>query len=207
MQGTSKNIAPVTDVKEGIGFEVWQPGGTRSTEVKNDKTIHKTVQHFADGSIAATLEAIILARLEPTFDFVVGEDVLPKVLTGYQLLPAVVRTSGNTGPWDSPGSLRTVHLADGTTAREQVTAYEVPRYFAYRTSDYTFALRYLATHADGQWWFEQHNNGTKVRWTYTFHSRSWFSAVLLAMFVRTQWVGLMRTCIMNLQRILEAAHS
>lgn len=181
------------------------PEEAGSADVKNDKTIYKTVKRFADGSIAATLEVIIPARLEPTFDFVVAENVLPKVLTGYQLLPAVVRTSDNTGPWDRPGTVRTVHLADGTTAREQVTAYEAPRYFAYRTSDYTFALRYLATHAEGQWWFEERNNGTKVRWTYTFHPRNWFSAALLAMFVRTQWVGLMRTCIMNLQRILEAA--
>lgn len=171
--------------------------------LKNSK--QKSVQRLADGSIAATLEAFIAARREPTFDFVTAEGVLPKMLTGYQLLPAVVRTSGNTGPWDRPGSARTVHLADGTTAREEVTAYEVPRYFAYRTSHYTFALRYLATHAEGQWWFEEHNNGTKVRWTYTFHPRSWFSAIPLAMFVRTQWLGYMGTCIMNAQRILEAA--
>ena len=53
---------------------------------------------------AATLMFSVGAKIVPVFDFIVPEDVLPKVLTGYGLLPGVVRTSGNTGPWDSPGS-------------------------------------------------------------------------------------------------------
>ena len=114
------------------------------------------------------------AGAQQVFNFVVAEDVLPKVLTGYGLLPAVVGTSGNTDQWDRPGSVRTVHLADGTTAREEVTDYESGRYFAYRTSDYTFALRHLAAFAEGQWWFKSDANGTAVRWTYTFQAKNWF---------------------------------
>jgi len=133
------------------------------------------------------------------FDFVAAEDVLPKVLTGYGLLPGVVRTSGTTRPWDQPGAVRNVHLADGTTACEQVTAYERLRYFAYRTSEYTFAQRYLANFAEGQWWFENEGSGTQVRWTCTVHAKSWLTSVPLAQFFRTQWVGYMRTCIRHVQ--------
>ena len=99
----------------------------------NDQTnsIRAVVRRIGSVQFAATLEARIAAPLLSVFDFIVAEDVLPKVLTGYGLLPAVVRSSGNTGPWDQPGSARTVHLADGSTAREQVTAYERPVYFAY----------------------------------------------------------------------------
>lgn len=102
------------------------------------------------------------------------------MLTGYNLLPAVVRTSGNTGPWDQPGSSRTVHLADGTTAREQVTDYDRPRYFAYRTSDYTFSLKYLSTGAKGQWWFEEKDGQTNIRWTYAFKAKGPVTASLLS---------------------------
>ena len=63
----------------------------------------------------ATMEIDVAAAIELVFDFVSAEDVLPKVLTGYGLLPPVERTSGNTGPWDRPGSSRTVHLADGNS--------------------------------------------------------------------------------------------
>jgi hypothetical protein len=149
--------------------------------------------------IAATLETSVSAGAPQVFNFVVAEDVLPKVLTGYGLLPAVVGTSGNTGQWDRPGSVRTVHLADGTTAREEVTDYESGRYFAYRTSDYTFALRHLAAFAEGQWWFKPDANGTAVRWTYTFQAKNWLTSILLRLFVRTQWVGYMRTCIVHVQ--------
>ena len=82
--------------------------------------------------ISVTREVVVHAGIREVFDFVAAEDVLPVVLTGYGLVPAVVSTSGNTGPWTNPGSSRVVHLADGNTAHEQVTHYDRPRYFAYR---------------------------------------------------------------------------
>jgi hypothetical protein len=167
-------------------------------------SVREKVRRIGSQQIAATLEARIAAQAQPVFDFVAAEDVLPKVLTGYGLLPAVVRTSDNTGPWDQLGSARTVHLADGTTAREQVTGYERPRYFAYRTSDYTFALRYLANSAHGQWWFENDGGKTQLRWTYTFHAKNRLASIPLVLFVRTQWVGYMRTCIRNVQHQFES---
>ncbi len=82
------------------------------------------------GPSSVTREAVVSAGSEAAFDFVAAEDVLPKVLTGYGLLPAVVATSGNTGSWSEPGSRRIVHLADGSTAREEVTRYDRPGHFA-----------------------------------------------------------------------------
>ena len=112
--------------------------------------------------------------------------MLPIVLTGYGLLPAVMSTSGNTGPWDRPGSSRTVHLIDGTTSREEITDYERPIYFAYRTSDYTYALKNLASSARGQWWFEDHGDRTHVRWTYTFTAKGALTAIFLRLFAPFQ---------------------
>lgn len=112
--------------------------------------------------IAVTLTTRVDAEIEQVFDFTAAEDVLPKVLTGYSpFLPAVVSTSGNTGPWDIPGSSRLVHLKDGSRAVEEVTAYERPTYFAYKSSQFTFALRYLAHGAAGQWWFTDDHGGPK----------------------------------------------
>jgi hypothetical protein len=54
--------------------------------------------------IEAVMEIDVAAPIAAVFDFVTAEDVLPKVLTGYRLLPGVVSPSGNTGPWDQPGS-------------------------------------------------------------------------------------------------------
>lgn len=147
--------------------------------------------------VATTMETIVAGPIAAVFDFVADEGVLPTVLTGYGLLPAVTSTSGNTGPWDQPGSSRTVHLADGTTSREEVTAYDRPAYFAYRTSDYTFALKYLAGSARGQWWFEDGDHQTHVRWTYTFTAKGAVTAILLRLFCQFQWAGYMRVCLAN----------
>lgn len=147
--------------------------------------------------ITATVEAQTDATAARVFDFAVAEDVLPKVLTGYGFVPAVVGTSGNTGPWDVPGSMRTVHLKGGDTAREEVTDWVRPSYFAYRVSDFTFALRHLATEGRGQWWFEERNGRTHVRFTYTFIPKGPVSALMLLLFVRTQWAGYMRVCLQN----------
>jgi hypothetical protein len=150
--------------------------------------------------VETTMETTIGAPIEAVFDFIAAEDVLPKILTGYGLLPAVARTSGNTGPWDTPGSSRTVHLADDTTSREEVTDYKRPTYFAYRTSNYTFALRYIATAAEGQWWFTEHQGQTNIRWTYTFAATGAATAILLSIFARLQWSGYMGVCLENTHR-------
>ena len=76
--------------------------------------------------VSITRRAVISGSPEAVFAFITAEDVLPKVLTGYGPLPAVVRTSGHTGNWDIPGSARVVHLADGTSVREQLTHYVSP---------------------------------------------------------------------------------
>ena len=157
--------------------------------------------------IAVSMETRIEGAITDVFDFVAAEDVLPKVLTGYGLLPAVVKTTGTTGPWDKPGSHRIVNLKDGTTAREEVTTYRRPEYFAYKTSEYTFALKYLATGATGEWWFEREGNGTKLRWTYTFQGKNSFTSLLLSLFARTQWAGYMTVCLRNVQKHFAARHS
>lgn len=148
--------------------------------------------------ITATVEVVIDAHVENVFDFGVAEDVLPKVLTGYGLIPAVIATSGHTGPWNVPGTVRTVHLEGGDSAREEITDWVRPSYFAYRTSNFTFALKYLATEARGQWWFEDRDGRTHVRWTYSFTAKGPIRALFLQAFARTQWAGLMRLCMQNM---------
>ena len=153
-------------------------------------------------TVAITLLTTVHASPEHTFDFVVAEDVLPKVLLGYGPLPAVTSTSDRSGPWDQPGSYRTVHLADGTTSREEVTDYQRPSYFAYKVSNFTFALRYLATEGKGQWWIRSASEGATIRWTYTFTSRSVLTYPLLWGFAQWFWRGYMRVCLKAVQQQL-----
>lgn len=154
--------------------------------------------------VAVTVRGRVRAPIQDVFHFVVAEDVLPKVLLGYGPVPGVVATSGNTGPWDVPGSMRTIHLKNGDTAREQVTDFQPPSYFAYRVSDFTFVLKHLATQGRGQWWFTSGEGGTHVKWTYTFMARSAFTQPFLRIFALLLWRGYMRVAIRETKAQLEA---
>ena len=65
--------------------------------------------------VSVTRKVFIPHGSDEVFKFVVAQDVFPKVLTGFGPLPAVVKTSGNTGAWDVIGTSRLVHLADQRT--------------------------------------------------------------------------------------------
>ncbi|UFZ03490.1 SRPBCC family protein [Bradyrhizobium ontarionense] len=149
-------------------------------------------------TVAVTHEAFVPGRIDDVFDFVAAEDVLPKILTGYGLVPAVAFTSDISGPWDQPGSHRVVHLADGSTVDEGVTHYDRAAYFAYRVSNPSFALKHLMTGATGQFWFEATEGGTRVRWTYTFHAKNRLTRLPLTLFVKSQWNGYMDVCLRNI---------
>lgn len=155
--------------------------------------------------VSITRTAMLPGAPEAVFAFIAAEDVLPKVLTGYGPLAAVVATSDHTGPWDQVGSARVVHLADGSTAREQVTLLEAPRRFAYRVWDFSNPIiKALATEARGHWTFVAAAQGTQVTWTYTFVAKNAVTAVPLSAIAQVLWRGYMDVCLENSVRLMTA---
>jgi Polyketide cyclase / dehydrase and lipid transport len=153
--------------------------------------------------IAITRTSVIPGSVADVFAFIAAEDVLPRVLTGYWPLPAVVKTSDITGPWNQPGSARIVHLADRTTVREQLTSYDAPGHFAYKVWDFgNPLLGALCTGARGEWRLDPHPNGTMVTWTYPFNARNAAAYVPLAAIARLLWHGYMDVCLNNLWRFM-----
>ena len=144
-----------------------------------------------------TRNIVVPGDIAAVFDFVSAEDVLPKILTGYGLVPGVVSTTDVSGPWDRPGSHRIVHLSDGSTVHEGVTHYDRPAYFAYRVSDPSFALKHLMRQARGEFWFERAGTRTQMTWTYSFEPKNVLSRIPLSLFVSTQWKGYMDVCLKN----------
>lgn len=153
--------------------------------------------------VSITRQAVIAGTPEAVFNFISAEDVLPKVLTGYGPLPAVVKTSENTGPWTVAGSARLIHLADGSTVREQVTQFEPSNRFAYRVWDFGNPLiRSVATGARGEWIFSPAPGGTLVSWTYTFTAKNVVTAVPLLGITQILWRGYMDVCLENSKRLM-----
>jgi hypothetical protein len=160
-----------------------------------DSFIQATQVSHAEGihpqTVSSTVSATVHAPGVAVFNWFIPVK-LEDILLGYGPLPAVVGTTGQTGPWEQPGSRRTVHLADGNTAQEQVTACEYSRYFAYRVSGFTNVLRFFTDEARGQWWFEDAGDSTKIKWTYTFNAKSRLAKLALLPIVKLLWNGYMR---------------
>ena len=96
---------------------------------------------------------------------------LSLIFKGWGPLPAVTGTRDQTGEWDHVGVSRTVLLADGSSAHEEVTAYNPPHHFGYTV---TFGNPFGAVVSDaaGTWWFASAaGGGTEVEWTYAFAPR------------------------------------
>ncbi len=142
--------------------------------------------------ISATVRARIAKPRAALFDYFIPIE-LPRILLGYGPVPAVAATSDQSGPWDRVGSTRTVHLADGSSAREQVSACDRPAFFAYRVSEISSYLARLVLEGRGQWRFtEAAADATEVSWTYTFAARSQLARLALIPVVRLLWRGYMR---------------
>lgn len=151
--------------------------------------------------IAITRHADLPGAIEAVFSTITAEDILPKVLTGYGPLPAVTHTSDLTGPWDTPGSIRTVHLADGSRVREQLLVRDTPTHFAYRVFDFRHALlKRLAREGHGDWRLRRAGTNTTITWTYTFEARNAVAAVPLWLIAKLLWRGYMDVCLKHLAR-------
>jgi hypothetical protein len=139
--------------------------------------------------IAVPVQGTARADVETTFDVVVPID-LPRIFRGFGPLPAVVATTDQTGEWDHVGASRVVKLSDGRQANERITAYDRPRYFAYRVGPFEEGpLRHLIVEAHGEWWFTAHDTtSTAIRWTYAFRPRR-YATPLVRLLIARLWRG------------------
>jgi hypothetical protein len=141
--------------------------------------------------LSATVTTETAVSQKVAFEHIVPID-LTTIFTGYGPLPAVIGIENQTGDWDAAGQTRLVLLSDGSAAQESLTKYEHPHYFSYTVSDFTGALGYLASSANGEWWFSGVHSGiTLIKWRYTFNAKSTFTAPILWIITQVLWRGYM----------------
>jgi hypothetical protein len=149
-------------------------------------------------------EITILAPRDEVFDWFLDQD-LSEILEGYGPMAAVEKTTGQTGPWDEPGSARTVHLSSGHTVRQTVTDADRPAYFAYEVDEIESLLRHLSPEALSEWQFRKTSAGTELRWTYTHETPSIGAAIALYPLVTFLWEGYMTQIIETIKANAESA--
>lgn len=100
-------------------------------------------------------------------------------------------------PWGSPGQVRTVVQAGGTTLREELTRVDEPGVFACTLTDVTGPLGPLVDHVNGEWVFAPAGTGTSVTWRWTVHPRSDPAGLAMPAFARL-WRGFARQALEQL---------
>lgn len=77
------------------------------------------------------------------------------------------------------GSVRRVHVSDGSVLTETVTAWLPGRQHAYTLAGFMPPLRWLLTEARAQWDFEAIPDGCRITWRYDFQPRTQLAAWIL----------------------------
>jgi hypothetical protein len=155
-------------------------------------------------SFSVTVQIEVAASQIETFEHIVPID-LASIFKGYGPLPAVKSTQNQTGAWNAVGQTRAVILSDGSSAQELLTKYEHPHYFSYTVRDFSGVLRFLATSAHGEWWFDSHSSrrGTHIRWCYSLNTKSIFTAPILWFIANFLWRGYMQNVVMLCKQQVE----
>ncbi|MDO8900242.1 MAG: SRPBCC family protein [Phenylobacterium sp.] len=167
--------------------------------------------HTGPSAQVSTAASASLAQVWAAFVPIDLAQVFPR---GSGPIPAVVGTRDQTGPWDVVGSARQVHLADGTSVREEILASDPSdgaapsggrARFAYRVDGFTGPLAALTDAAFGEWTFVETAPGrTEITWRYTFVPRSSLMAAPLSVIIALFWRTYMRRGIENVRRLAEA---
>lgn len=123
-------------------------------------------------NLVCSVRTTVNASHEKAFLVIVPID-LTTIFQGCGVLPAVVGVKDQTGAWNAAGQTRTTLLSDGSSAREELTAYDEPSYFSYNIDNFTGVLRHITSGASGEWWFDSNGHDlTSIRWSYAFRPRS-----------------------------------
>lgn len=149
----------------------------------------------------ASVDALVRVPVDRAFRVTVDIDPAAGFYPRFGPLPAVLSVSDRTGPFTRVGSSRMLHLSDGGTVTETVVRAEAPASapgsdartgaHSYRLTGFTGLFGRLVDHADADWRFEQHDGGTRIRWTYTFTGLPGRGGIV-AVIVRLAWAPYMR---------------
>ncbi|MEL7487851.1 MAG: SRPBCC family protein [Pseudomonadota bacterium] len=151
----------------------------------------------------AVVETEINAPLPLTFAQAVRVDI-PSIMPRRGVMPGVARVDNQTGAWDAAGQSRTMVLTDGSSAFEELTAYDLNRRFAYRVSAFSAPLSMIVAEANGDWRFTALSpDKTRITWTYGFTPKSTLVAPLVSIFATALWRGYIDSALGRVKTIIE----
>lgn len=133
---------------------------------------------------------------------------LPAVFAAHRGLPGVMKVDEHKAAWSAPGQVRLLTLSDGSTVREELTAFSPPDSYAYRVSGFTGPFAALAAEGRGEWRFiSLGSNATRIDWTYSFTPKSALAAPAVFFIVKALWPVWLRASLRRLKQQIERARA
>lgn len=116
----------------------------------------------------------------------------------------IAKVSGQEGVWGQPvGQSRTIHLSDGATMLETLTAIEAPNRFQYTISDLSGPLKALVSRVDGTWAFAAVGSSTTITWSWDVTPKGRAGRLAMPMFA-WMWSGYANRAMDQIQLLLVA---
>jgi hypothetical protein len=141
------------------------------------------------------------AEVATAFDEVLALELPVLFSRRYAAIPPIARVSGQSGPWTTPGQTRTIHLADGGSMREELTAVERPERFTYRINDITGPMKPLVSSLDGAWAFAPAGTGVRITWSWRVRPAGRLGRLAMPAFGR-MWRGNARQAFENIEKAI-----
>lgn len=158
----------------------------------------------AKGVITNTSVIDIQESCGKVFSYVAAPESLPKFFQQYGPIHGIEKSVLHKGAWSAAGAVRTIHFDSGDTLREELIAFDPPRYFSYSISEFSNFAKYLTAVGYGEWWFEQKDDCTRVTWKYTFKPKNFLTGLPLSLFVKKSFSKYMDNCLQNAKKYIEA---
>jgi hypothetical protein len=156
---------------------------------------------------SAKVEGFAPAKPDRTFAIMTPSDPT-RFYPTFGPIPAIVRVEDQTGAWDAVGQSRKLTLADGGTFVERLKVVDAPRRFAYQLTDFTGFFGNLVAFADAEWDFDASIEGTRIRWTYTYHAqpkRGWIVRLMVKLVFARYMKRVLPLLIDEVRRVATAA--
>lgn len=115
-------------------------------------------------------------------------------------IPPISHTTQD-GVWATLGQVRTVHLADGGSMREELTIVDPPHVFGYELTEVTGPMAPLVTRVEGTWTFEPVGTGSRITWSWTVYPKGAVGRAAMPVFARF-WNGYARRSLDRLEGLL-----
>jgi len=153
-------------------------------------------------------QTTIQADIERVFDYSTDCQNMPKLFTGYQIIPGIASATTDDGLPLREGGQRIVRNQDGSVLTETITGLQRPHLQAYQfVGGLKAPLSWLVSAAGGEWRYERVDQETLVTWKFWFDTRNALANFIFDALIRKTFQGAQQQCLEQLKQQLESEKS